>query len=439
MNILVLTVILLVIIYFYIILYNSKKSNDRQSYYLYNNKLNAPLLTVTIVATQVGGGMIMGVADAAYEMGFAGLFYPIGIIIGLLIISLGLGDLFKKAKIPTISAIFEKKYKFPAARKFSSIISSISLFSITVAQGVAIRNLLHAIGLTEEWVFILIWVGVITYTSLGGIKAVVQTNMVQILFITIALSILLYSTISNVNFDSLEIVSKNVQYYSVLEWLIWPCCYTLIEQDMAQLFFSAKSKQIVKKSTIIAAICILILAIVPATIGIIAKTQIIPLASNKGILLLFAKSHLSTTVYAITAIAVILAITSTVDSLLCAVSSNIAYDFSIPISRIKYISSEVIITFLIGIGSLIVVFYCENIIKTLMFSYGLCVSGLFVSSLCGFLLPSNKLKKSSAILSILFGICSFIILSIAKSNFTYLAILLSAIGYGLPMIASKKQ
>ena len=173
------------------------QQDDRHSYYLYNKKLSAILLTLTIIATQVGGGMIIGVADAAYEMGIAGLFYPIGIIIGLLIIGLGLGDILKKADVPTISAVFDKKYQFPAARKFASIISSISLFSITIAQGVAIRHLLHGIGLFSTWYFILLWMCIIVYTSLGGIKIVVRTNVIQILFITTSLAILLYSSISN--------------------------------------------------------------------------------------------------------------------------------------------------------------------------------------------------------------------------------------------------
>ena len=427
LHITIIIILLGVFLYFFVI---KNKSSSSDGYYLYNNKLGTLLLTFTIIATQIGGGVVVGVADESYKVGFASLLYPLGGLTGLLIVAFIFGDFLKNTELPTISAIFEKKYKFSSARKCSSIISSLSLFSIMVAQGVAIRHLLDSVGFDNTLLFILIWCSVIMYTSFGGIKAVIHTNILQITLISAALLIILFSTLSNFDLTSINLSSSTeINYYSVLEWFIWPCCYMLIEQDMAQLFFSAKSKNTVKNASIMAAVGIFILATIPAIIGVIANAQ--PLYAKNGVLLFFTKTYLSATIYGITAIAIILAITSTVDSLLCAISSNIAYDFSIAKSHSQYLP---ILTTTIGILSLIIVFYCENIINILMLSYSFCVSTLFIPSVLGFLLPEFKLQKSSVVFSSLFGMISLVILLLIKSNFTYLSILFSAIGYLLPLI-----
>lgn len=431
-NILVYTIaiIVLLIICCLIVTFSRIGPNNRENYYLYDKKLGTFLLSLTLIATQVGGGMIVGLADISYKLGLNALFYPIGSVIGLLVIAFALGKFLKSSDIPTVSAVFEKKYKFSIARKLSSVISSISLFSIMIAQGVAIRHLLNYMGFSDNWVFISIWSTVILYTTVGGIKAVVHTNVLQILLISVSLITLLFATLQSSNIESIDFTFS--VDYSIIELFIWPCCYMLIEQDMAQLFFCAKSKKVIEKASIIAAFGIFTLATIPACIGIIAKKHYIP--QDTGILLFFAKTYLSKPVYTMVAISIILAITSTIDSLLCAISSNISYDFSIWKSKSRYFSSEMISTLIIGLSSLIIVFYLDNIINILMFSYSFCVSTLFVPSLLGFLLPEKKLLKSSVILSFLFGIASLTILSYIGKNITYLSLFFSVLGYFLPYV-----
>ncbi len=411
---------------------NKKSSSDSDSYYLYDNKLSLPLLALTVIATQVGGGMIVGVADASYQVGFfGGLLYPLGSLLGLLIIAFIFGGCLKKSGVPTISAVFEKKYKFPFARRVASLISSFSLFAIMVAQGVAIKSLLSANGVNHQLLLIVIWLAVILYTSVGGIKAVVKTNVLQVSLISIALFTLLFFVTGNADIKQVNL-SRDINYLRLLEWFIWPCCYMLIEQDMAQLFFSAKSTKAVKWASILAALGILIAASIPALVGAIAQNYNI--GSNNGVLLFYAKNYLTPPMYGITVGAIIIAITSTIDSLLCAISSNIAYDFNLNKLSAKLLS---LLTLAVGLGSLIVVFFYENVINVLMFSYSICVSTMFVPSVLGFLLPESRLNKTAVVLSFVFGLVSIILLILVKSSFTYCAILFSALGYSLPYACKK--
>lgn len=421
--------LLMTVFYIYIILRNFRSSKDRTEYYFYGRRLKTGFLTLTIVATQIGGGMVLGITDEAYARGFMALLYPLGSLVGLCIVAFGLSNTLKAANLSTISEIFEKRYHFPTAKKISSIISSASLFFITVAQGVAIKNLLNVLGISQYSLFVPIWLSVVAYASLGGLKAVVQTDILQIIFIACALCITTIFSLATLDLPDNLLTIQDISLGPVINWFIWPCCYMLIEQDMVQRFIAADSGKTIRKAALLSAIGIILLAFMPVLIGVLARSQMPNIAQSKGILLLFAKNYLSPSLYMFIFIASILAILSTVDSVLCAISNNIACDFRLPSSCFgqKLISLDVIITAAIGILSLIAVYYCERILSILMFSYGLCVSVLFVPLISGLILKNPQ--RPAALLSMVSGFISFMIFSITWKDFSYISILCSAGGY----------
>jgi SSS family solute:Na+ symporter len=298
-----------------------------------------------------------------------------------------------------------------------------------VAQGVAIKNLLNVFGISQYLLFIPIWLSVVTYSSLGGLKAVVQTDILQIILVTLALLVITIFSVNSFNFSGDILPIQDVTLSTAINWFIWPCCYMLIEQDMMQRSIAAESSKTMRKAALFSAIGMMAVAFMPVLIGVIAKSQMPDMAESKGILLLFAKNYLSPSLYMLTLTAAILAILSTLDSVLCAISSNIAYDFQLPKNCFgqQLISVDTIITAIIGILSLIAVYYCENIINILLFSYGLCVSVLFVSLVSGLILKNPQ--KPAAILSMAFGFISFVVFSIMWNDLSYISIIFSAGGY----------
>src|SRR5262245_61831723 len=69
----------------------SKKLKDRDDYYLAGRKISIFPLMMTFLATQVGGGVVLGAAEEAYLFGWTVLFYPLGAVLGLIILGAGLG------------------------------------------------------------------------------------------------------------------------------------------------------------------------------------------------------------------------------------------------------------------------------------------------------------------------------------------------------------
>ena len=69
----------------------SKNIKNKDDYYLSGKNVNFFPLMMTFLATQVGGGLVLGAAQEAYEYGWTVFLYPVGQSLGLILLGLGLG------------------------------------------------------------------------------------------------------------------------------------------------------------------------------------------------------------------------------------------------------------------------------------------------------------------------------------------------------------
>ena len=69
---------------------SSKGLKTQSDYFLAGKGIRFFPLMMTFLATQVGGGLILGSAEEAYQFGWSVLFYPLGAALGLLLLGIGL-------------------------------------------------------------------------------------------------------------------------------------------------------------------------------------------------------------------------------------------------------------------------------------------------------------------------------------------------------------
>ncbi|HXW85855.1 MAG TPA: sodium:solute symporter family protein, partial [Candidatus Bathyarchaeia archaeon] len=128
---------------------------------------------------------------------------------------------------------------------------------------------------------------------------------------------------------------------------------------------------------------------------------------------------------------VIAAITSTADSLLCAVGSNIAQDFDLSWIQLPLLQRSQYIVWLVGISSFLASYFMpQNIITILTSSYELSVSCLFVPLI--FCYYKTDVKKEAAIGALVAGLLGFIGFRLYDSLSTgkeILTLIFSLIGY----------
>lgn len=430
----------LVTIYFTLGIYASKKTKTNTDYFLAGRNLGLFNVTFTLIATQLGGGMLLGTSLKAYEIGLFGILYTISITLGFLFLGLGFAAKLQELQISTTAQLFETKYHSAALRKFASALSIITLCGILIAQVIASKAVLASIGIDSNIIFILFWIFIISYTIIGGLNAVVITDTAQVILIILVFGgIFIYNIFTEPNiFKSMYIFTSNQNNFifnkstilDLLPILIMPALFTLIEQDLAQKFFASRNKKIAAFSSIFAGSFMLIFALIPIYLGIKANLLGIDIPHQASPLISVLKFSTNNIVFMFAVCGIIAAITSTADSLLCAVSSNLSQDFDFSFLRIQNkLKLSKFITSIIGVFVIISsYFFTADIINILVSSYEISVSCLFIPLVLGIYL--KKPNKNAALFSIIFGLSSYLFLKILSVPLhSIIALIISGFGF----------
>lgn len=382
----IISFIALGLFYLYLGVIASRKINSTNDYFLAGRTLTIPAVTFTLIATQLGGGMLLGTAEEAYLVGWSGILYTLGICCGFLLLGFGFAERLRSLHVSTTAELFESKYDSPFLKKVASLLSIVTLGGIFIAQVVGSRKFLISIGLTNFIPFILFWSFTIIYTMLGGLQAVVFTDMAQVIMILCVFGGLFFYSIliDPASFFKLfaSVTVTDVTHYSsdkLLTIIAMPALFSLIEQDLAQRFFAARSPAVARYAALGSALFIFLFACIPVYFGILAQTIGLEIPSGASPLMPIIMNLANNVVIVLAACSVVAAINSTADSLLCAISSNIAQDFSFSWWNVSTLKKSKWITLLVGIFGIVASYIVpQNLIELLIGSYEISVYCLLI-------------------------------------------------------------
>jgi solute:Na+ symporter, SSS family len=388
----------------------SKDLQSSEDYFLMGRNLTYFPLSFTLLATQLGGGTLLGAAQEAYEKGWVVLIYPLGTCLGLCILGCGFGGKLRSLNITTVAEIFEKIYGSRNQRSIASGLSIAALFFILVAQGMAARMFFAAMGVEGPVIFIIFWCVLVAYTVMGGLQAVVNTDILQALFIIATLCFAYFSmdltNLSPGNFSVTEGVGVGEVPWTT--WFFMPLLFMLIEQDMGQRCFAAKSSRVISFSAITAGLILLCCSTIAIYFGVLAREVGITVEGNSSILIESVTVLTNPVVTTFFMAAIFMAVISTADSLLCSISSNLSCDFVNSGNRTdkQKMKLSKCLTLLVGVSALGFVYLFDSVVGMLMLSYELSVCILFVPIMGAII--SNTPSRLGAWLSMLFGAIGFL-------------------------------
>ena len=206
--------LLIVIFYFFVLItlaLRGRLSDDASAAQYFLSSRNLPWYSVAIstIATNIQGYQFLGMMGSAYIFGLAQANLEINAVQGILIGAFIFVPLYLKEKVFTITEFIEKRlgnkialfYSVANISLFSTITLGAALFWGAYATEVVFDDLLEPfIGDKFERISYLILVlGVFSgfYTYLGGLNAVVKTDIIQFLIIIVSGIIVFYISISN--------------------------------------------------------------------------------------------------------------------------------------------------------------------------------------------------------------------------------------------------
>lgn len=411
----------------------AKGLKTNQDYFLASKTVRFFPLMMTMVATQVGGGMVLGSAQESFNYGWSVILYPLGQSLGFILLALGIGKKMAESKASTVAELCERAFGSRKLRQAASILSMVSLFMIFVGQVIATRKFMISAGFDAQWIFMAFWALVIIYTVVGGLKAVIATDVVQAVYFIIIFVIALFLAQGGTVIETFTQTSHLFTADSsskMLGWLLMPMLFMVIEQDIGQRCFAADSPKTVTSAAFVAAIVTFLVCMIPVYFGILAKTLNIEVPDGGSVFMTVIQAVTNPHITALIACAVLAAIISTADSLINAISSNLTQDFDWFFEKKGHdIAVARVITTVIAVGGIVCSYYFDNIVNVLILSYDLSVSCLLVVVLIA--LIKKRGSSLAAWASFLSGAIAFFVFKFMPYDLPreILSIMVSAIAY----------
>ena len=431
----VLVLVLMLALCFAVGLKVGQGQSSSVQYFLSSRNIGTMPLALSLLATQVGGGAIVGTASTTYTEGvLAAMTYPLGIATGLILLSLGLGGRLRALEVNTIPELFLRKYHSPSLQRLTGLVSLITLFLILVATAIALRSFCGFLGVVDPIWIAFIWMAFVIYTSIGGLQAVVQTDRIQIgyiLLVFVALGLAwIFQGEGSLTGQGSSLVASHMGIFSWRSFL-YAMCFTVIGQDMGQRCLAASDERKILLSTRIAAVLMLLMALVPIGLSLAFRMHGHSIGAGDCLILRAVSIFFGDRFASIFAVAVILAIVSTADSLICSISSHIRFDLNLwpRLEDEKRLGRAKVFTALLGMVALVISYWQNSIIDLMVSAYELFV-GLFFIPIVMTLLTKNP-QRSAAVVTVAFGLCWLVVGRRVSFNFdpTFLSLVLSGLVY----------
>ena len=203
---------IIVVVYFILIFLiavsGRVKSKSAEEYFLSNRNLKWYSIALSTIATNVQGYQFLGMMGSAYLYGLAQANLEINAIQGILIATFIFVPIYLREKIFTITDFIEKKLGKKIALFYS--LSNIALFA-TITLGAALFWGAYAAEMvfSKQLLFLhsnrIVRIGILIfglgvfsaiYTYLGGLNAVVKTDIIQFLILLSGGAIVCYFSIN---------------------------------------------------------------------------------------------------------------------------------------------------------------------------------------------------------------------------------------------------
>ena len=238
------------------------------------------VLTGTIVGTCIGTGVIVGGSGLAYQHGWAGCAYPIGLGLGTLITGL----CFAKMRHYKFMTLSEEVSCYYEGNRVVSEFSNISLFlsqlcwlSVQIMGGAAVVGAVT--GLPHGVSVVLAGFAKAIITIPGGLKAVVYTDVLQTIILFCGFGCLIHSALSAAGGIAGLHQSVPADYFSFLGvasfggWNVLSLIFVLVSNPLADpgrrlTMYSAHTEAGAKWSMVLSGVVVMIFSVAIGITGI---------------------------------------------------------------------------------------------------------------------------------------------------------------------------
>lgn len=373
---------------FWVGLTAGKGLKNIKDYAVANRSFAAPVLFATLSASFIGGGFSFGNADTVFSSGIGVATTLWGFSLMLFLVGWFIApktDAFRHCI--SVGDIMEEKLGLPA-RILAGVLGMFVCMGVLGAQiGAmgAIFNLFTPLTFTEG---VIIGCGiVIAYTSVGGMKAVVLTDVIQFVLLVVLIPLTLALGLHYIGgWSALEervppsFLEITHDGFSPLTWVSLFLSFLIGETlvpPYVQRLLIAKSAKATQQGTIWSAILSVPFFLITGCIGLVALAVSPDIPSNLAMPTLISVV-LPVGLKGLACAAIISIVMSSADSFLNAASVCLMEDVVKPLRQKAYTFETnaktdlyliQVLTLIIGVGSVFLALKIHNVLDVLRFSY----------------------------------------------------------------------
>lgn len=259
-----------------------KRVKKAADYLVGGRKLPNWILAGTITATGIGTGVVIGGSGLAYQHGWAGCAYPIGLGLGTILTGVIYAKMRRYKFITIVEEVSAYYGNNTVVREFSNVVLFVSTLCWMTVQILGGAAVLSAVTGWSISLCIVLSGFIIAMISIpGGLKTVVYTDFFQAIILLMGFGILTYIVLTNAGGLAELRMSVPKNYFSFLgvssygAWAVISLIITLVlsvisDPNRRQTMFSASSEESAKSSMIIAGIIEIIFSAVIGIVGMYA-------------------------------------------------------------------------------------------------------------------------------------------------------------------------
>ncbi len=306
-----------------------RKIRDFNDYVLAGRRQKLAIVSVSLMASMVGSGSTIGLADKAFSKGFPAIWFLAVGGIGLILQSLLLSKKVRATRAVTLPDLAQMTMG-SGPRFLVALIIVITWIGIIAAQFIAAGKILTALtGVNHQGILALAALIIVVYSFLGGQASILKTDFLQ--FAVLAVAVLfcvffLYTArpvdVSKISFSLTNDVftSRDLFYYLTIvmgSYFICPMMFSRL--------LTAKTPQTARLSSLLAGFGVLIFAVFIVLIGLWVKARGID-PGKAGVMGYVFLNELPKTGGLLLILGILSAIISTTDTCLVMTASIIEHD-----------------------------------------------------------------------------------------------------------------
>lgn len=268
-------------------LWSKKKARTSKSFEGAN--LGLLLCVVAGAGEWLGGTSTTGVSEYGYLYGVSGAWYTVANGLGICFLAIFFAKLFRRLNTSTVSGIVGK-YLGEDAKKVSAVFLIIIMIAVGTSQMVALGTLGQTLfNLDSVTAILIMGLGVLLYTVLGGMMAVGYTNIMHLIIMYAGAVLAIFLSAKDINGLGTLTTTLPENYFSALNigpakvgaWVLASVLGACTAQAGLQPILTSKDEKTAVKSSFLIAAIVAPFGILISILGMIAKVKFPELENAK--------------------------------------------------------------------------------------------------------------------------------------------------------------